>query len=206
MSDHKGYYSVLEVSATATSDDIKKSYRRLALQWHPDKNPDNPEDAKQKFQLISQAYAILSDPDKRSSYDHGHDDPNDHDEDFDPHDFQHFHDIFLSVFGRHSRSSRSSDPLADFLFQSMAFGSFYDDDDGLDEDEFIETLPNGKLRCVLCGFTCNPEREEDILVHIAQRHSQPFPFSDFFTSSRPARAPKAQSKRGKRIRVGGRRR
>ena len=62
------YYEVLEVSRTATDQELKTSYRRLAMQYHPDRNPDNPE-AEEKFKACSEAYQVLSDPDKRAAYD-----------------------------------------------------------------------------------------------------------------------------------------
>ncbi|KAM9347820.1 dnaJ homolog subfamily B member 2 [Symphorus nematophorus] len=63
------YYKILGVSKTATQDDIKKAYRKLALKWHPDKNPDNKEEAEKKFKELSEAYEVLSDKSKRDSYD-----------------------------------------------------------------------------------------------------------------------------------------
>jgi len=63
------YYAMLEVPKTASSAEIKKAYRRLALKWHPDKNPDNQEEATKKFKEISEAYEVLSDDKKRRTYD-----------------------------------------------------------------------------------------------------------------------------------------
>lgn len=62
-------YSILGVSRDATDDQIKKAYRKLALKWHPDKNPESKEHAEKKFKEIAEAYEILSDPAKRESYD-----------------------------------------------------------------------------------------------------------------------------------------
>eukprot|EP00299_Pterocystis_sp_00344_P004760 c16035_g1_i1.p1 GENE.c16035_g1_i1~~c16035_g1_i1.p1 ORF type:complete len:279 (+),score=32.05 c16035_g1_i1:60-896(+) len=67
MSD---YYDVLGVSRTATPQEIKSAYRKLALKWHPDKNLDNREQAEVMFRKISEAYEVLSDPDARRQYDH----------------------------------------------------------------------------------------------------------------------------------------
>ena len=62
------YYQVLGVDKKATADEIKKVYRKLALKWHPDKNPNNKA-AEEKFKKISEAYAVLSDEKKRGEYD-----------------------------------------------------------------------------------------------------------------------------------------
>jgi DnaJ-class molecular chaperone len=62
------YYKILEVNRDATNDQIKKSYRKLALKWHPDKNS-NKELADKKFKEITEAYQVLSDSNKRASYD-----------------------------------------------------------------------------------------------------------------------------------------
>lgn len=65
---NKDYYAILEVEKNATPEDIKKSYRRLSMKYHPDKNPDN-KDAEDKFKEINEAYSILSNSEKRSEYD-----------------------------------------------------------------------------------------------------------------------------------------
>ncbi len=64
----KDYYSILEVDKNASVEEIKKSYKKLALLYHPDKNPNNPE-AVEKFKEIAEAYAVLNDKDKRKMYD-----------------------------------------------------------------------------------------------------------------------------------------
>ncbi|KAL1537843.1 dnaJ subfamily B member 13-like [Salvia divinorum] len=63
------YYKILQVDKNAKDDDLKKAYRKLAMKWHPDKNPNNKKDAEAKFKQISEAYDVLSDPQKRAVYD-----------------------------------------------------------------------------------------------------------------------------------------
>ena len=100
MAEKRDYYEVLGVSKTASADELKSAYRKLAMKWHPDRNPDNPE-AKEKFQEASEAYEVLSNPEKRQRYDQfGHQGVNFGQGGF---DFNNatadFGDIFASIFG-----------------------------------------------------------------------------------------------------------
>lgn len=68
MAEKRDCYEILGISKSATDDEIKKAYRRMAKQYHPDANPGNKE-AEDKFKEVNEAYSILSDPDKKSNYD-----------------------------------------------------------------------------------------------------------------------------------------
>ena len=68
MAEKRDYYEVLGVDKNATVDEIKKAYRKKAIQYHPDKNPGDKE-AEEKFKEAAEAYSVLSDPDKRAKYD-----------------------------------------------------------------------------------------------------------------------------------------
>lgn len=73
MANKRDYYEVLGVSKSATPDELKKAYRKLAIKYHPDRNPDNKE-AEEKFKEAAEAYDVLSNPEKRQKYDQfGHD-------------------------------------------------------------------------------------------------------------------------------------
>ncbi len=100
----RDYYEVLGVDKSATKDDIKKAYRKQALKYHPDRNPDDKE-SEEKFKEAAEAYEILSDPEKKARYDRfGHGGVNDMfgGQGFQWSDFTHaneFEDILGSIFG-----------------------------------------------------------------------------------------------------------
>ncbi len=96
MAEKRDYYEVLGVAKNATADEIKSAYRKLAMKYHPDRNPNNPE-AKEKFTEVSEAYEVLSNPEKRQRYDQfGHQGVNFGPGGFDfGRDFSHFQDVDL---------------------------------------------------------------------------------------------------------------
>lgn len=68
--DFKDYYQILGVDRHASREEIKKAFRGLALRHHPDRNPQNQEEAEERFKKINEAYEVLSDQDKRRRYDY----------------------------------------------------------------------------------------------------------------------------------------
>jgi molecular chaperone DnaJ len=127
MAQKRDYYEVLGVDKSATDDELKKAYRKLAKKYHPDANPDNKEEAEAKFKEVNEAYEVLSDSQKRKMYDQfGFNGPQgfngnqgggyySYGSGFDGFggfsdfgDFGDLGDIFSSFFGGSSRSSRTS--------------------------------------------------------------------------------------------------
>lgn len=73
MAAKSDYYDILGISKSASADEIKKAYRKQALEWHPDRHKDNKEEAERRFKEINEAYQVLSDLQKKSAYDqYGH--------------------------------------------------------------------------------------------------------------------------------------
>ena len=128
------YYEVLGVSRGASDQELKSAYRKLAMQHHPDRNPDNPE-AEDQFKLASEAYQVLSDPEKRAVYDrYGHAGLSGA-SGFDPSGFsgQDIGDIFGDIFGEMfnmgasrggTRAQKGRDLRADIslTFEESVFG------------------------------------------------------------------------------------
>lgn len=98
----RDYYEILGVPRNAPADQVKSAYRKAAMQWHPDRNPQNKHEAEERFREATEAYSVLSDPEKRAMYDrYGHAaaarggfQPG-----FDPSIFEEFQDIFGDFFG-----------------------------------------------------------------------------------------------------------
>ena len=168
MADKRDYYEVLGVAKDATADQIKSAYRKLAMKYHPDRNPDNPE-AKEKFTEISEAYEVLSNQEKRQRYDQfGHQGVNFGPGGFDfGRDFSGFQDVdlsdifsnlfggggggFSSFFGG-GRQQRRADPNAPRRGDDMTFRLDIDFDEALfgSERTIDITLP---AQCDECGGT-----------------------------------------------------
>jgi molecular chaperone DnaJ len=168
MAEKRDYYEVLGVAKSATADEIKSAYRKLAMKYHPDRNPDNPE-AKEKFTEISEAYEVLSNQEKRQRYDQfGHQGVNFGPGGFDfGRDFSHFQDVdlndilssffggggggFSSFFGG-GRQQRRADPNAPRRGDDMTFRLEIDFDEAVfgSERTIDLTLPS---QCPECGGT-----------------------------------------------------
>ena len=121
------YYTILNVAKDATSEEIKKAYRKLAIKWHPDKNKNNTQ-AEDRFKEISEAYDVLSDQQKRINYDQfGHSGTNPTHGDFHSNPFDMFNSFFggnpqgnfNEFFTRDGNASRRRKPTGDHLQMTL---------------------------------------------------------------------------------------
>src|SRR5215210_7654379 len=131
--EKRDYYEVLGIAKTAAVDDIKKAYRKLAVKYHPDKNPGDAT-AEEKFKEAAEAYGVLSDEEKRARYDrYGHQGLGGAGG-FDPNQFADFGDILGDLFGfgdffgagrrRSTRPARGNDLRFDMTlsFEDAVYG------------------------------------------------------------------------------------
>ena len=176
--DPKGLYAALGLANSATDDEIKKAYKRLALAHHPDKNPDDPETAKSKFQAISHAYSILSDSEKRQMYDEQGATGEDGDFEEDGTDF---YDMFEMIFSNGrvgGRNAQMFNMMAGMMFTGGGFGFSFDEDDEDEEDEmlevaaaqFIEETEDDRFRCTLCSKIMSDPNE--VFSHLSHEHAK----------------------------------
>jgi len=136
----ENYYKTLGVEKTATTKEIKRAFRKLAVKYHPDKNKEK--DAEEKFRKIAEAYSILSDKKKRKQYDQfGHSNENSNSHGF---DFSNFHDHFNDFFDMDKFFSgfdaRNADTFLDDDFFGDMFSNNFKDPffDHLSDDVFSD--------------------------------------------------------------------
>jgi len=180
----RDYYEILGVSRNASEEEIKKSYRKLALKYHPDRNPGNKE-AEEKFKEAAEAYEVLRDPEKRSLYDRfgheglrgtgfsgftGFDDI-----------FSSFSDIFSDFFGfgtsTRSRSRTSAQAGADLRYDLSI--SFLDAAFGKDTEIEINKLE----RCTTCRATGLKPGTSPAICPYCQGRGESTRSQGFFTMS-----------------------
>jgi molecular chaperone DnaJ len=172
----RDYYEVLGVNKNASADDIKRAYRKMAMKYHPDKNPDDKQ-AETKFKEAAEAYEVLSNPEKRQKYDQfGHDGLSG----AGMHDFSHmnvddissmfgFDDLFSGIFGggaRGSRRARRNAPSKGYDLETTVSLTMQEVANGTEktieftrQDNCSECGGSGNAKgakpskCVMCGGT-----------------------------------------------------
>ena len=171
MSAKRDYYEVIGVSKTASAEEIKQQYRKLALKFHPDKNKSS--DAQEHFKEISEAYAVLSDSSKRQLYDqHGHAgvDGQYSTEDIFRGAGGNFNDIFQDLFGRRGGTGSGFDSIFENLFGGGGFSGGFQRQRGRDllhetsitlddvlHGKKLELDINKNVNCPDCNGTgCSP--------------------------------------------------
>jgi len=187
----RDYYEVLGVANSASEQEIKSAYRKKALQYHPDRNPDDRQEAEEKFKEAAEAYAVLGDPQKRAQYDHyghvggGGPGPGG----FDPSIFAEFNDIFGDFFGvgdmfgmGSRRSRRRSNRGADLRYDLEI--SFEEAAFGLETHVKVPRLEN----CLECGGSGARKGASATTCSNCHGHGQVRYTQGFFSISRPCTA------------------
>ncbi|XP_071723488.1 uncharacterized protein [Rutidosis leptorrhynchoides] len=183
------YYSVLKVDKNATEDDLKKSYRRLAMKWHPDKNPNDKIEAEARFKQISEGYEVLSDPQKRTIYDqHGEEGLKDMpppssngagSKGFNPRNAE---DIFAEFFGTSPWAFGSSGPGRSMRFQSDGGGGMFGGFGST--DNIFRTKPppvESKLPCSLEELYSGSTRKMKISRTVIDANGRQIPETEILT-------------------------
>src|SRR5215211_3148076 len=178
MTDKRDYYEVLGVGRNATADDLKRSYRKLAREYHPDVN--RGDGAEERFKEINEAYEVLSDPDRRAAYDRFGHAANGMGGAGDPFGFgggSPFGDLFESFFGAATQGRRRSAPArgpdlqvtVDLTFEEAVFGA--DKQVEVTRQETCESCHGTKMRdgqtpprCSTCGGTGEVRRVQQTIL------------------------------------------
>jgi len=163
-------YDILEVNRNASLEDIKKNYKKLAVQFHPDKNKDNKEEAELKFKEISNAYSILSNPETRQKYDMlGDENYNGSGDNGPHHEAANMDELFQHLFGgaRRSHPHHGFNPFGDFDFSGHNHNQQQNKMCNNIIKQYnitLEDIYNGitkpikviiKKHCIKCFTTCN---------------------------------------------------
>ena len=174
----KDYHSILNVSREASGEEIKKAYRKLALEFHPDRNPGN-KDAEEKFKEISEAYAVLSDTEKRARYErYGSDEGTLFDFGFQGGgNFDTiFNDLFSDFFGAQQRQrEKRGDDLRynlDIEFEEAVFGV-----------EKVIDIPKDE-KCPICNGTRIEPGHQPVMCKVCGGRGQVRNTHGFFTINR----------------------
>jgi DnaJ homolog subfamily B member 4 len=117
------YYDILQIPRGAKDAEIKKAYRKLAMKWHPDKNPDSADEAAKNFQSIGEAYDVLSDPENRAIYD------------------QYGYEGLKNGVPNHAHPGTSSDPYSYKMNAQDTFEKFFGTSNPFSNFGFADTTP-----------------------------------------------------------------